>query len=398
MRVNRPLIVAVLAVAIVGGLGMGFVAAGGLGASPGASSSSLAAASPSPTLAPTPAPTQTPTPVPTPTPTPTPSPTPTTVQAPLTGRMVKPEIAKRHPIAVMIDDLRPARPQSGLSYASIVWHAPAEGGIPRYMAIFQDQWPKAVGPVRSSRLYYIAWASEWKPLYAHAGGSPQALATLRAKGNGQYVYNAEAFRFSNVFQRISSRFAPHNLYTTGSRLRRLSDRLGAKDKKYKTIWKFAPDAPETARPYGGTIRIAYPYNVVSYRYDHKSNTYRRSVTGEGRQYDASNDERIAPKNVVVMVVDFRPLNDGSHKNRLEADVIGRGTAIISTNGRIVRGTWRKSGFTKPIRFFDLDDHEVTLTAGQTFIQVVPRRSMATFVRGSNTDPDATTAPSAATTN
>ncbi len=113
-------------------------------------------------------------PSPTAVPTPTPVPTPVTVPAPLTGRPVSPAVAKRHPIAVMIDDLGAARPQSGLSSASVVWQAPAEGGIPRYMAIFQDSLPNDIGPVRSSRYYYIAWAAEWRAVYAHAGGSPQA--------------------------------------------------------------------------------------------------------------------------------------------------------------------------------------------------------------------------------
>ena len=86
------------------------------------------------------------------------------------------------PIAVMIDDLSAARPQSGLSSASVVWQAPAEGGIPRYMAIFQETLPKNIGPVRSSRYYYIAWAAEWRAVYAHAGGSPRREGDAQAEG------------------------------------------------------------------------------------------------------------------------------------------------------------------------------------------------------------------------
>ena len=69
-------------------------------------------------------------------PLPTPTPKPSLVPAPLTGRLVTPAAAQRHPIAVMIDDLSPARAQSGFNAASIVWQAPAEGGIPRYMMVF----------------------------------------------------------------------------------------------------------------------------------------------------------------------------------------------------------------------------------------------------------------------
>ena len=228
-----------------------------------------------------------------------------------------PAVAAQHPIAVMIDDLSAARPQSGLSSASVVWQAPAEGGIPRYMAIFQETLPKNIGPVRSSRYYYIAWAAEWRAVYAHAGGSPGAKATLKAKGNGQYVYNVDEFRYSGTFFRITTRRPPHNLYTTGPKLRATGKHAGAKDQASKPVWKFAPDAPLEARPYGGTITVTYPYNTIRYAYDRTTNTYLRSVTGEKKQTDAATGVRIAPKNVVVMRMHFGPLNDG-HPGHLDS--------------------------------------------------------------------------------
>ncbi len=347
-------------------------------------------ASPTPTLVPTASPS------PTPVPTATPLPTPLLVPAPLTGRMVAPAIAARHPIAIMIDDLRPARPQSGLSSASVVWQAPAEGGIPRYMAIFQENQPKVVGPVRSSRYYYIAWAAEWRSIYYHAGGSPQALRTLRTKGRGQYVYNGEAFRYPSTFYRLRTRVAPHNLYAPGSKLRNLGKKLGAKDQAYKTVWNFAPDVPLAQRPSGGTITVGYPYNTIKYRYDRNSNTYLRSVTGESKQTDAANRVRIAPKNVVVMRMHFGPLNDG-HPGapRLEATVVGSGPAWISTNGRTIKGTWKKTAMTKPTQFFDKNGNEVTLTIGQTFVQVLTTNT-STYtlsIKPGSDPPPATPAPS-----
>ena len=295
----------------------------GLNAKAGPTPSPLAGVgTPGPTGAPTATAFPTGTALPTASPSPTPVPTPLTVPDPLTGRLVTPDVANRHPIAVMIDDLGPARPQSGLSSASIVWQAPAEGGIPRYMAIFQETMPTAIGPVRSSRYYYIAWAAEWRAVYAHAGGSPQALDTLRAKGSGQYVYNIDEFRFSGTFHRITTRFAPHNLYTTAAKLSALEKRLGAKPQAYKAVWQFAPDAPLDQRPYGGTISVGYPDNAIKYTYDRTTNTYLRSVTGEKKETDAGTGTRIAPKNVIVMRMNFGPLNDGHpKKNRLEADVV-----------------------------------------------------------------------------
>ena len=130
------------------------------------------------------------------------------VPAPLTGLPVTQEAAEQHPIAVMVDDHVDARPQSGFNAASVVWQAPAEGGVPRYMLIFQDQIPKAVGPIRSARLYYIQWAAELRAMYVHHGGSPQAKATLSQKGNGTWVYNADGFRWEGRYVfRISDRSA-----------------------------------------------------------------------------------------------------------------------------------------------------------------------------------------------
>jgi hypothetical protein len=368
-------------------VGAGVIAAG---AAPRSSSPVVADVSPSPsstarpTASPTPSatPSTTPSPTVTPTPTATPTPSPSLVPAPLTGRPVTAAVAKRHAIAVMIDDHPDARPQSGFNDASVVWQAPAEGGIPRYMLVFQDRIPPSVGPVRSARQYYIAWAAEWDAVYAHVGGSPQAMQTLREQGRGQLVYNADEFRWGGVyFHRTRDRFAPHNVYTSGKELWQLARRLGATNTTMKPAWRFSGDKHFLLRPQGGTITTVYPLNTITYRYDRKTNTYRRSVSGEKRQVDRGRDQPVAPKNVIVMVMSFGPLNDGSKKHRLEAQFVGRGTAWIATNGKTVKGTWRKASMTAPTRFFDANGKPVTLTVGQTFVQVMPRGSRITIKDG-----------------
>jgi Protein of unknown function (DUF3048) N-terminal domain/Protein of unknown function (DUF3048) C-terminal domain len=382
---GKTIFLGALAIAAVAGVGVGAFAAGAVGPTSSPTPSQALAspsATPTPTATPSPTPEPTPTPIPTPAPTPTPEPTPKPVRAPLTGRLVSPNVAKRHPIAVMIDDHQDARPQSGFNDAAIVWHAPAEGGIPRYMLIFQDRVPPSVGPVRSARQYYIAWAAEWKAVYAHVGGSPQAMQTLREQGRGQLVYNADEFRWGGTyFHRTRDRFAPHNVYTSGKELWRLAARVGAKNTAIKPAWRFGLDKHVLLRPTGTRITVVYSQNTVTYRYDRRSNTYLRSVSGEKRQMDRGVDKPVAPKNVIVMSMSFGRLNDGSRKNRLEAQFIGRGTAWISTNGTTVKGTWRKRSMTDPTRFYNAEGRPVRLTVGQTFIQVMPRGSKITIKDG-----------------
>jgi hypothetical protein len=396
---NRSAVIAVGILAILGGLGLGMFAAlaSAPAASPPTGSGLVAGLGSTPPLgAPTPSPignssiAPSGSPPPSVAPTPTPSPTPILVPAPLTGRLVSPAAATRHPIAVMIDDQFDARPQSGFNAASIVWQAPAEGGIPRYMMIFQENIPTDVGPVRSSRYYYIAWAAELRALYAHAGGSPQALEALRAQGSGQLVYNADEFRWGGSFHRVGlPKFAPHNLYTTGAKLRAIAKTVGAKDGPIKWPWTFAPDIPFLFRPVGGRIVVDYGLgtNIIRYDYDRKTNTYLRSVTGEKPQVDEATKGRVAPKNVIVMQMHFGPLNDNNpKKHRLEAQIIGSGPAWISTNGITIAGTWKKTALTSATRFFDKAGKPVVLTIGQTFVEVMKTTDAISFVAGKPAPP------------
>ena len=170
------------------------------------------------------------------------------------------------------------------------------------MLIFQDQVPTSVGPVRSARYYYIAWAAETRAVYAHVGGSPQALRTVETKGHGELVYDADQYLWGETyFHRIRTRFAPHNVYTDGKLLWKMAARVGAKDVAITPPWTFAPDAPLGERPVGGTIAVTYLANKITYSYDRATNTYLRSVTGEKKQTDAADGKRVAPKNVVIMI-------------------------------------------------------------------------------------------------
>lgn len=394
----------VLGVSIGVGAGMiGSTSAGSVGVvrTPAPSPAPTAAGSTEPATAsaePTVTSEPSPTPSPTPEPTATPEPTPTMVPAPLTGALVTEDVAARHVVAIMIDDQDDARPQSGLSQADVVWQAPAEGGIPRYEAWFQSTGPRQVGPIRSSRLYFIAWAAEWKAVYVHAGGSPQALALLNSpQGRGKVVYNADEFRWSRYLYRVGFRDAPHNVYSDDKNLRKLAKAVGAKAiPGQKPKWQFGPDAPLEMRPQGGKIVVPYRANRIVYSYDRQTNTYKRSVSVEGKQLDAGAKPkvRIAPKNVVIMQVRFVPLGDKKH--RLDGQVTGSGTAWIATNGKTIKGTWKKKSFSAPTRFFRADGTEVTLTVGQTFVQIVQRGTKITIADGTIPVP-ATASPSPSAT-
>ncbi|HET7678361.1 MAG TPA: DUF3048 domain-containing protein [Candidatus Limnocylindrales bacterium] len=354
------------------------------------------AATGSPTGAPTPTPTVGASPLPSPTPTLAPH-EPGAVAATTNGVLVpwaERERATRHPIAVIIDDHPDARPQSGLASADIVYQALAEGGVPRYLAVFQAGDAEAVGPVRSSRFYFVAWAAEWRALLAHVGGAPNSLAYLR-RIDGRLVWNADEFRWggrAGYFWRIRQRLSPHNVYSSTSRLRELAERLGATAPVSGSPWTFTVETPRARRPSGGSLVIPYAWNRVSYRYDAASNRYLRSVTREGRQVDAGSERRVAPANVIVLFMrtgrlsDSGPGSTNEAKGRLELAFTGTGRALVLRNGEVVSAVWSKKDDAAPTllrypRGHRLAGLPVPLVRGQIYVQVVPLSLPVSVRRG-----------------
>ncbi len=156
-----------------------------------------------------------------------------------------------------------------------------------------------MGPVRSARRYYVGWAKEWRALYAHAGGAPNALAAVR-QANRKTLWDADQFRYSTTLYRISQRRAPHNVYSTGKKLRALGRRLGAKAPFTEPLWTFKEPADLAERPVGGSIVVPYRANRITYRYDRENDRYVRGVTGAKTQRDWTTKAVVAPSNVVVL--------------------------------------------------------------------------------------------------
>ena len=92
------------------------------------------------------------------------------IQSYLTGEWTSTKQATRRPIAVMIPNNKPAMPQYGLSRAGIIYEAPVEGRITRLMAVVEDfDDLDRIGPVRSSRDYYVYVAMGYEAIYCNWG-------------------------------------------------------------------------------------------------------------------------------------------------------------------------------------------------------------------------------------
>jgi hypothetical protein len=323
---------------------------------------------------PTPAPRRSPTPSPSPTAVPSPTPTPLlTGIADLTGARVADALAHRLPIAVLIDDNRIARPQSGFNGASLVYQAPADGGETRYMFVYQEGDSKQIGPVRSGRIYFVHWASELRAAIAHYGGDRISRNYLSAHDKIQFT-NVDALGAgARAFHRIKTRSAPHNGYTLTKALRAMAMKLGGPAAIGPGFFRrpFVDESPLAKRAASQRIRVPYRTGVIDYRYDRATDRYLRSVDGHN-QIDPADGKRVTTTNVVVLFQSFHTDSriEPGHARPIIGDV-GKGVAWVFREGKVVKGTWRKANETATTRLFDAAGVEIPLVRGRTFFQIVP---------------------------
>ena len=295
---------------------------------------------------------------------------PVKVPSALTGLLVDPSLNQGPVTGVMIENSLDARPQSGLSQAGVVFEAIAEGGITRFLALFQDTAPDNVGPIRSARPYYVAWALGFDAGYAHVGGSPEAIADIRDWG----VRDLDQFYNGASYHRIASRAAPHNVYTAIATLNQLEVSKGYTSSTFTSFSRKveAPDKVPTAKTIN--LHISGTLYDVLYQYDATTNSYLRNEGGVPHA-DANTGTQLSPKVVIAMVMPYSLESDGSHS---VYSTIGNGPVYIFQDGIASTGQWTKSSNASQFIFTDSNNVEIKLNPGQTWLTAMANTTDITY--------------------
>jgi hypothetical protein len=304
-------------------------------------------------------------------------PKPVTVPSTLSGLPVAPSVNNNPVTAIMIENSPDARPQSGLSQASVVFEALAEGGVTRFVALYQDTAPSYIGPVRSARPYYLQWLQGFDASVAHVGGSPEALQDISTWN----ICNLDEFYNSSYYQRITSRVAPHNVYTSIAQLNALEQIKGCSTSTFTGFPRKADQPSKT--PAVTTINFdisSSPYNV-EYQYNATTNTYERS---EGGATDmdidqAGNQTQINPKVVIGMIVPWsQGVVDGLGAYYSVYATIGSGPVYIFQDGNVTIGQWTKASNTSQITFTNSAGATIGLDAGQTWLTALSSANKVSY--------------------
>ncbi len=300
--------------------------------------------------------------------------------APLTGLLpADPSSLSRPAIDMKIDDDYYARPQSGINQADLVYEEVVEGGITRWLAVFQSHGASTVGPVRSVRQTDAELVSPIGGLFAYSGGIPAFVADVMATG----VKDVGATTGDpSAYYRDTSRLAPDNLYTSTSSLWQAAPSGLAPPPplfSYRTLGTSFDAAGMTTV---GSVSIQMSgVTTVGWQWDPVGKVWDRSEGGRP-SVDASG-QPIAFTNLIIEYVPYHDTGyvDPAGNPVPDAKTVGTGEALVFSGGEVARATWSKSSARAITRYRQASGQAVELEPGNTWVELLPTTQPAPTCSG-----------------
>ncbi len=276
-------------------------------------------------------------------------------------------VPQRSALAVKVDNYPTARPQTGLTAADVVFEEPVEGGITRYVAVFQCHGTASVGPVRSARNIDIGILGQLgQPLLVHVGGIQPVINNIVASP----LKDFELGDYTTIIQHPAGRYAPYDTYTSTT-----------------AVWHMRPTAdtpPEPLFTYSRTVPSGTPvssisvpfsfYSPVNWRWDATKGVFLRYFKSTPDLL--SNGVQNSATNVVVQFVNvfYGPWLENTQGGlEVQANLYtnASGTALIFRNGEEVQARWSRSTLGQPTSFTTTSGTPIALEPGTTWVELVP---------------------------
>ena len=290
------------------------------------------------------------------------------------------------PIAVMIDNNINALPQAGLNSAYMVYEIIVEGGETRLMALFKGVDLDKIGPIRSSRHYFLDYALENDAIYVHFGWSPQArsdMASLNVNNINGINESESSFRRATD----SNHSYLHSVATSTKKILEIAKRKGYRTTSTKeSVLNYnANEINLDSRIEATEVTIPYSTsNTVKYIYDTTTKRYTRYSRGE-KQTDWSTGETITTKNIIITKCKNWALNDGEKKDRQTLKNITTIDGNYIKNGKAIKIKAVKESRSGQTVYQDIEGNKIEVNDGNTFVQICPIDSKIEITPGDTTN-------------
>jgi hypothetical protein len=287
-------------------------------------------------------------------------------RCPLSGKVpAKDGYLDRPAVALKIENNPDAYPLSGLDHAEVVYEEPVEGGLTRFMAIFQCTDAAKAGPVRSARIVDPAIVSPYTLILGDAGGNDIVRKALDKGG----IVNIDETGAGSAMTRVDRPgiATEHTLYGDTAAIRKIGEK-DFSDPPADNIFKFGDlQAGKKAK----TVTITFPASEADFTW--KDGRYYRAQSGT--PLISEQGDQFAADNVLIEqhTINYaKGLTDvvGSPSPEIQ-DVTGTGKAWLFRDGTVIKGTWTRSSLADPVRFETATGDEMQLHEGATWIELLP---------------------------
>jgi len=266
----------------------------------------------------------------------------------------------RSALWVKIENTPQARPQSGLDVADVVFEEVVDGGITRFITLFQSNAPDEVGPVRSVRPMDANVVWPLGGVFVYSGGVAENVARVN---NAPVVAVDENNK--DVLFRVNSRSAPHNLYARPA----AAWKLGGKPVPPKPLFTYRTggDVLSASAIPVLAFNVGFPSGYdVDWAWNAGTNSFDRSM--QKVAFKAADGTQVSPANVVVQ---FTQYEGGVGRFNAEGIVVGSGEAWVFTNGNLIKGTWSRPTKDAVTTYSDATGAPIKLTPGRTWVEFAP---------------------------
>jgi hypothetical protein len=280
--------------------------------------------------------------------------------APLTGLPDNAAQALTRPaLSIKVENTPEARPQTGLNEADVVYEQITEGGITRFVAVFNSTLPPIAGPVRSGRAMDPDLLAPLGGIFAYSGGIDQTVQAISQTPGVHVIVDTGS---DPALFRDRTKVAPHNLYAhTDQLLAR-----GGRPVPPNPLFQYLPAG--TQFPGDGVKAFTVQYDPTyrpTYTYDATSNTWKRSIGLT--PFTDTDGQQVAPTNVIVMYVACCL----SSPEAGAFETVGHGDATVFSAGRELQAKWSRGDRTQPIQYTDANGNPLKITPGRTWVELFP---------------------------
>jgi len=288
---------------------------------------------------------------------------------PLTGMELGTASLAGPSMAVKIDNTSSGRPQVGIAAADLVFEELVEGGVTRFLAVFETSLPAEVGPVRSGRPQDADLVQPLGGVFVFSGvGNLNVREIIRGTGLQLVEHDTSGGTpDGEFFFRSDRKPAPWNLHIEAADLMATYSALDGPVQQFE----YKTDPAEASAAISGSaadrITVVFSKGIESiWEWDAASNTYLKFLSNGSPHTDADGTQ-ISASNVVILTPNY-----ADQEGLPSADISGTiETAYVATGGMVIQGLYDATAFGAPIALSDGEGNPLYLTPGKTFVLLPP---------------------------